>query len=263
MATSIDYMKQLEGMGEMPDYQKTITQAYEDPVLKPLVGESQKLEAQWLPSIFKTFTDIGTGPADMSAAAKLSKIGQGLGQLGSRVTSNKSIQDFYRMQIGDLAQNQQQRYGMQYQKLQDLYNMAFQKEEADRAEAARRRAAAAAAAASRNQMNAINDLMNAGGQEELGGEEEINVPDPTTLAELNLQRETKGRPPLPQSYWDETYYPNMVREREGGRYKPSFWEGLKGLGKRLYGSPGEAALNIGVPGYGLYNLGREGYKSIR
>lgn len=171
MATSQEYMQQLEQMGEMPNYRDVIANAYESPVLKPLVGEAQNLESQYLPNIFDTFANMGTGAGDMSAAAKMQMIGRNLGNLGSRIGANRDIQNFYNSQIQDLANTQAQMFGMKQQKFKDLYQMAFQNEEAQRQEQARRAAAGAQAAS----LQAMKDLYNRQAQAAGMGDPSISV----------------------------------------------------------------------------------------
>lgn len=134
---SASYMQQLSQMGQMPDFKSSIAQAYEKPVFRPLVEEGAGLESQYLPTLFDAFSSMGTGAGDMSAAAKLAMVGGKLGRLGSRLNSNRSIQDFYGMQVNDLASQEANRWNTNRQSTQDLYNMAFQREQAAKDEAFR------------------------------------------------------------------------------------------------------------------------------
>lgn len=222
MATSQEYMKQLEAMGNMPDYKNVIAGAYDNPVLKPIVNETQQLESQYLPTMFKTFTDIGTSPSDMSAAAKLAMVGKNLGNISSRAEASRNIQDFYNTQIGGLADTASQNWQLQQQKLKDLYGMAYQNEEAARQEAARKAAAAQAAA----QSNALMDLYS---QQAGGGLEELTVGTPQTLAELNAIRVSKGLGAVDENYWSSTYLPGLQKQQGIDPYasqKPSTWQNV-------------------------------------
>ncbi len=136
MATAQDYLSQIEAFGDLPDYQRVIAQSYEDPVIRPLTEEAAGLESQYLPTIFESLAGAGTGAADMSSGAKLANIGSTLGRLGSRVSANRSVQDFYKTQVQDLAGYQQQKWQSQYGKLWDLYNAQQQAEQQAAARAA-------------------------------------------------------------------------------------------------------------------------------
>lgn len=219
MATATDYTKQLEKMRVLPDYRNVIADAYKDPIIKPITGEAQRLESQYLPTIFDTFANIGTGAGDMSAAAKLQMIGKNLGQLGSRVTTNRDVQNFFNTQIQDLANVETQRWQQRYNKLKDLWQMQFQQEEAERraAEAAAARAAARAAQAA--QANHLKSLMDK--YRTAGGEAAIGV-DPknfTSVDQLNAYRASSGKPPVSQEYFVNTYNPAPIEE-------PSYPEAL-------------------------------------
>lgn len=144
MATAEEYKAQLEGMGNMPDFRNTIASAYQNPVIKPITQEASDLYSSYLPTIFSAFQS-GTGAGDMSAAAKLANIGSILGRQAGKIAANKDVQNFYLTQINDLANAEMTKWQQRQQQLKDLWNMTFQKEEADRQ--ARESAAARANAA--------------------------------------------------------------------------------------------------------------------
>lgn len=191
-------------MGEMPSFKSLIAQAYEKPVLRPLVGETQQLEAKYLPTIYNTFANAGTGAADLSPAAKLQQIGKGLGNLGARVLSNRDIQQYFGTQIDNLAALEMQKWQDRQQRLKDLYSMAFQREQMEEA----RRQAAAARAAQASQGSAlaeyISRIMGGGGG---GGEGDVALGTPQSVGQLNALREAEGLPPVSQEYFDTTYRP--------------------------------------------------------
>jgi len=130
--TSADYMQQIQDMTSngMPDFKQAVAQAYDAPVLRPLVQESSNLEGQYLPSLFDPFTKMGTGAADLSPAAKLSALGQSMGRLQSRIGANQGLQNFFGGQMSDIAGNMTNQYQMKLGSLKDLANMAFQREQA-------------------------------------------------------------------------------------------------------------------------------------
>lgn len=135
--SSNQIMDEIRGMGDMPNFKDQITQAYQGPVLKPLVDEGAGLEANILPSLFQPFTQMGTGAADMSPEAKLSAIGGSLGRLFSRLGSNQSMQNFFGGQISDLAGTMSNSWQDKRSNLWNQYQALAQQE-------AQRRAAAAA-----------------------------------------------------------------------------------------------------------------------
>lgn len=203
MATAADYKNQLEKMGDLPDYRNVIADAYKDPIIEPITGEAQRLESQYLPTIFDTFANIGTGAGDMSAAAKLQMIGKNLGQLGSRVTTNRDVQNFFNTQIQDLANVETQRWQQRYNKLKDLWQMQFQQEEAQR----RAAQAAAARAAQANQLKALMDkYKTAGGAAAIG----VDPKNFTSVDQLNAYRASSGKPPVSQEYFENTYNPTPI-----------------------------------------------------
>lgn len=245
MASAADYQRQLQDMGQMPDFKTQIAQAYEKPVLKGITNEAAQLESQYLPTVFNTFRDMGTGAGDMSAAGKLAMIGQNIGNLGSKLNSNSSIQNFYGMQINDMANQQMQRYGMEQQRLKDLYGMAFQQEESQRQ-------AAAAQAASGSNMQAIQDLMNqyqtAGGN--LNGTS-ANVGGFQNVAALNAYRQARGLGPVSQEYFTNTYAKTPVAQPSMGQ---AVRQGSSNLWQQAWGpngNMGQKAMSIvsapGVP----------------
>lgn len=131
MATSQEYLNQLNSMGDMPDFRKNIAQLYDNPVIKPLATERGNLESQYLPTVFNTLNG-GTSATDMSPAAKLAAIGASIGRLGGQITSNQNIQDFYGNQIGNLANTAANQWQSGYNKVKDLYTMQNQLEEQQR-----------------------------------------------------------------------------------------------------------------------------------
>lgn len=144
------YAGQLQSMGQAPDFKSQIAAAYQNPVIKPLTQEAGNLESQYLPTIFNTFASMGTGAADMSPAAKLAMVGGALGRLGGNITANNDVQNYYGNQVNQLAQTAAQNWQNQQQQWKDMYNMAFQKEQADRAnQLAQQQLAASRAAAAR------------------------------------------------------------------------------------------------------------------
>jgi hypothetical protein len=134
--SSQQILEQIQGMGKMPDYKTEITKAYDAPVLKPLVQEGANLEAQYLPSLFDPFTKMGTGAADMSAAAKLSGLGGSVNRLTSRIGANNAMQNYYGAQIGDLAGKMSGDWKDQIANLWQMYQAQSQQEEAARQAAA-------------------------------------------------------------------------------------------------------------------------------
>lgn len=137
MAVSQQYQQQLEQMmQQQPNFLQEVTKAYEQPVLRPIVDERAGLEAQYLPNIFNPLRDQGTGAADMSPEAKLSAIGGDLGRLGGRIQANQNIQDFYRMNIGQLADQYGNQWNSRYGYLRDMYDRALAEEEANKSRAA-------------------------------------------------------------------------------------------------------------------------------
>lgn len=144
----MEYRQQLNDMGEMPDFRNMIAEAYQNPVIKPITQEASDLYSAYLPTIFSAFTGAaaGTGAGDMSAAAKLANIGNILGRHSGKIAANKDVQSFYNTQINDLANAEVAKWQQRQQQIKDLWNMAFQAEEADRQE---REAAAARANAAR------------------------------------------------------------------------------------------------------------------
>jgi hypothetical protein len=227
------YQRKLENVGPMPDFQSQIAKAYEKPVIRPVVEEAQKLEAQYLPTIFGTLEEMGTGASDMSPAAKLSHIGSRLGQLGSRISANRSIQDMYRTRVQDLANLEAQRWQQNQQRLQNLYNMAFQREQANRA--------AAQARANRVDTSALEDLLRGGSQNDIAiavdegdgtesqtaGMQATPASDQMSLAQLNAKRSASGRPPVSQEYYENTYTPQTV---ETPSYGQAVWsEAIKNV----------------------------------
>jgi len=132
MATSQDLYNELQTFGnQMPDFKTQITQQYDNPILKPIIQEGANLQAQYLPSLFEPFTRMGTGAGDMSAAAKLAAVGGSIGRLQSRIGANANTQNFYGTQINELANKAGQNWQMKRTGMQDLYNLAFQREQAD------------------------------------------------------------------------------------------------------------------------------------
>lgn len=142
--TSQQIQQEMQTLGSSaPDFKTQVTQAYESPVLKPLVNERANLEAGYLPAMFEPFTQMGTEASDMSPAAKLAGIGGSLGRLSSRIGANQNIQNFYGAQIDRLAANETNKWQSKYNMLKDQYQMAREREEAETA----RRAQAAQMAA--------------------------------------------------------------------------------------------------------------------
>jgi len=134
--TSQDYLNQINTMGSQPtsqSFQQQVAQAYDAPVLRPLLNERADLESQYLPALFEPFTKMGTGAADMSAASKLALVGESMGRLGGRINANNSIQNYYGTQIGNVAQGLAQDWGNRNQNLWQQYNAKFGQEQADRA----------------------------------------------------------------------------------------------------------------------------------
>lgn len=135
MATAQDYLEQIQAMGAAPsafDLQNRVAETYKNPILKPLADETANLNAQFLPSLFTPFAEMGTGAGDMSAAAKLALIGGSLGRLSSRVGANNEIGNYYKAQIGDVAQGVGQNWQNQNQNLWQLYNAQKQQEQFDK-----------------------------------------------------------------------------------------------------------------------------------
>jgi hypothetical protein len=217
------YMNKIEKGGPMPDFQSRIAKAYEKPVTKPIVEEARKLEAQYLPTIFGSLADQGTGASDMSPAAKLQHIGSRLGQLGSRISANRSVQDMYKTRVQDLANLEAQRWQQNQQQLQNMYNMAFQREQA---EAQARRASASQGGGF--DISALEDLLNGGGRDDIAIEVNDEVVDSDgmirsnsgeyaqpqegqmSLDQLNAKRAASGKPAVSQSYYENTYTPQEV-----------------------------------------------------
>lgn len=215
MAQSSEYyQQQLDAMGEMPDFRSTIAEAYEKPIIKPIVGEGQRIHEQYLPTIFDTFASMGTSAGDLSPAAKLQTIGRSLGRLSGMSKANADIQNFYNTQIQDLANIEYAKWQDRQQRLKDLYSMAFQREEAARAAAARQ--------AQIDQMNAINDLLNnppggGGGEGNVTAEVQFE-----NVNQLNAYRKQKGLPPVDEEYFksynlaaDPSLYPKGSSRNPG------------------------------------------------
>jgi hypothetical protein len=239
-------------MGELPDFKSSIADAYNKPIIQPIVAEGQRLQEQYLPTIFDTFATMGTGAGDVSAAAKLQHIGRNLGRLSGQLGANRDVQNFYTSQIQDLAGVELSRWQTEQQKMKDLYTMAFQREEAERAEAARRASAAAAAA----QMQAINDLMAGGGG---GGVEEVPT-DPvisrgTTYDDYVNYKKALGQSVPTEAYWKSAYNPqrmdagdmalskvyNLLTDDPNAPWYKNFGNAFAGM--------------FAAPGAGLYALG--------
>lgn len=190
--------QQYDQLSQPVDFKQMVTKAYEDPVLRPLVGERASLEAQYLPSIFDTFANTGTGAADMSPAAILSQIGGNLGRLQSRIGANQDIQNFYGTQIGDVARNLTEQRGQQRQSLLDQYNMVntkanrlFDEDMQNRQLAFQRQQAAAAqraASMQSSQSQRLADLF----QKYMGGAGGGPAPKPNLNNTLNRTVNTMG-----------------------------------------------------------------------
>jgi hypothetical protein len=200
MASSQDYMRQLEEMGNMPDYRSTIAEAYDKPVLRGVTDSIANAEAQYLPSMFDVFTKMGTGAGDMSPAAKLSMIGGNLGRLTSQANAGGNVLGYYDATIGRLADRASQDWQIKRQNLQFLAQMAQQREEAERARAA-------AAAQSANLANLQKLLAGGGGG---AGTASVNTGAIKTLQQLNAVRAAKGLSPVDQNYFDTVYNPPKI-----------------------------------------------------
>lgn len=120
--------QQIQEMGQMPEFRTQLADLYNKPVFQPLTQEAADLESQYLPAIFQPFLNTGTSAADLSPAAKLAAIGQSLGRLGGRVGANQSVQNFYGMQIQDLANQAGNQWQSKRQNLWDMYNAKAQQE---------------------------------------------------------------------------------------------------------------------------------------
>lgn len=188
MATSQDYMNQISAMGTLPDYKQSLTQLYENPVIKPLATEAGDLESKYLPTVFNALMNQGTSATDMSPAAKLASIGASLGRLGGQISTNRSIQDFYGNQIDKLANNQTQNWQNRYNQLKDLYSMAFNKEEADKA--------AARAAAAQAQAAAFPSFEQLFGNQQVAGTSTQTMPESIQKALYYAQNAAKGLNPF-------------------------------------------------------------------
>lgn len=138
--SSAEIMTQIQGMSKMPDYRTQVAEAYDAPVLRPLVQEGSNLEGQYLSSVFDPFTRMGTGAGDMSPAAKLSALGSSMGRLGGRIGANQSMQNYYGAQIGDIVNRLSNDWQTELSNKWQMYNAAAQREAQERALAAQRAA---------------------------------------------------------------------------------------------------------------------------
>lgn len=184
MATSQEYMQKLESMGSMPDYKSVISQAYDKPVVKGVVNNIANLESQYLPTVFDTFVNQGTGAKDMSVAAKMARLGQNLGRLTSKANAGANVLNFYDQTTTGLANRAAQDDQMNRQNLQFLAQMQMQKEENEK----QRQAAAAQASAGAFDMDeflrrlGIGDTTDTNNPNPTGGEPSITIDVPDTPA---------------------------------------------------------------------------------
>lgn len=202
---SQQYMQQLEQMGDMPDYKSVIAEAYDKPVVRGVVNNIADVESKYLPSLFETFANQGTGAADMSAAAKLAMIGGKLGRLTSQANAGGNVLGFYDATVDRLAGTASNDWQNRKQTLTQLYQMAFQQEEAERQERARQ-AQAAAAAAQANHLKALMDQQKAAAQ---GAAIDVDPKTFQNAAQLNAYRAAKGLGPVSDSYFENTYKPSQ------------------------------------------------------
>lgn len=262
MAQSSDYyQQQLEDMGDMPDFKSVIADAYNQPIIQPIVGEGQRLAEQFLPSMFDTFVQTGTGAGDMSPAAKLAHIGRNLNRLTAQMGANRDVQSFYNTQIQDLANIEYAKWQDRQNRLKDLYSMAYQKEEAART-----------AAAQADQMNAINALI--AEQQRLQAEAEAAAEDQarkdimadtavnmghdlSTLEGLNKYRAVKGLPAFTAEEY-ANYYPNYALGSSRNMQPGVGWiyDAVQNLQKPDLGSRflGFGQMIPGMVSAGWYNL---------
>lgn len=127
--SSAQLFSKVQQLGNMPDFKKIVNKKYAGPVMKPLIKEGANLEGQYLPTIFKPFQELGTGAADLTAADKLGFLGDSLGRLESRLANNRGVQDYFGMQINDMIGNARDLWGNKLQNAQNLYGMAYQREQ--------------------------------------------------------------------------------------------------------------------------------------
>lgn len=142
MATSAEYLQQLEGMKDMPNFREEVVGMYDTPVLQPLVQERSKLESSILPTLFASMG--GTQASDMSPEAKLSARTGDISRIFGNIGANQSIQNYYGGQIDNLVNQRQQDWQNRYNTIQNLYNAQYQREAEQRALEESRRARAAA-----------------------------------------------------------------------------------------------------------------------
>lgn len=140
MATSQEYMQRIEGMNQqVPDYRARIAEAYDQPVVRPVINRMENLESQYLPTLFDT---LGSNQ-NMSAAAKLSNVGRQIGRLNAGVNSGANVMSYYGNQIDNLANRAAQDRQSQLQTNMFLAQQAQQREMQERqlaAQAAQQRA---------------------------------------------------------------------------------------------------------------------------
>lgn len=198
--TSKEYLDQINAMGTMPDYKQQVTQAYEAPVLKPLVNEAASLEAQYLPSLFEPFAKMGTTARDISPAAKLAMVGDSLSRLNSRIGANNSIQNYYGAQIGEVAGNLGKDWQNRNQNAWQMYNATIAQEQAQRDEEFRQQqlafqkqqaAQAAAAARAATQQNEWWKQLSSSQQEP--AQQTAPKPQQTTIGDLLKFVKTAGQ----------------------------------------------------------------------
>lgn len=131
--SSQDYFNQLNQYAADPNapttIENTIKKAYEGPVGQ-LINEGNQLRSAAYSGFFNAFNKIGTGAADLSPAAALSAaINQGELAM-SPYRQNQGLRDYYGTSINDLVGKGLNAYQTGYGNLKDLYNMAFQREQA-------------------------------------------------------------------------------------------------------------------------------------
>lgn len=202
-ASSKIYMKQLEDMGDMPDYRGIIAEAYDKPVTRGVVNRIADVESQYLPTIFDAFAKTGTGTRDMSPAAKLSMIGGNLGRLTSQANAGGNVLNFFGNTVNDLANRAAQDWMNRQQRLMFL---ASQAQSAEQAAAAR-----AASGAGMANFERLRELLGQKGAQG-AGTATIQVPEGgfKTVQELNAFRATRGLDPVSQDYFANTYLPQKV-----------------------------------------------------
>lgn len=190
-------MQNIEQMGnQMPDYRGRIAEAYDKPVVRPVINRMENLESQYLPTMFEALGG-GTSASDVSPAARLANVGRQLGRLTAGSNAAGNVLNFYGNQVDNLANRAAQDYQQRMNTQMFLAQMAQQREEGARNRAAQPQVNF------EDIINRIKDQLGVTDDTPQSAEVEI-----TSTDDLNNLRQAKGREKIKDpNYFERVYEP--------------------------------------------------------